>query len=99
MLIAGPLADYVFEPGMRAGGGMAALFASLVGAAPGSGMSLIFIFGGILAIGVAFAGYLIPVIRDAETILPDHDALPSAHTEALEGGVNEMGQPVLADPP
>ena len=99
MLIAGPLADYVFEPGMRAGGGMAALFASLVGAAPGSGMSLIFIFGGILAIGVAFAGYLIPVIRDAETILPDHYALPSAHTEALEGGVNEMGQPVLADPP
>ena len=99
MLIAGPLADYVFEPGMRAGGGMAALFASLVGAAPGSGMSLIFILGGILAIGVAIAGYLITIIRDAETILPDHDALPSAHTEALEGGVNEMGQPVLADPP
>jgi MFS family permease len=99
MLIAGPLADYVFEPGMRAGGGMTALFAGLVGAAPGSGMSLIFIFGGILAIGVSVAGFLVPVIRDAETILPDHDALASAHAEPLEGGLSEAGLPALADPP
>src|SRR3990172_4785526 len=49
MLIAGPLADFVFEPGMRSGGGMAALFAGLVGSAPGSGMGLVFIFGGLLA--------------------------------------------------
>ena len=99
MLIAGPLADFVFEPGKRSGGGMAVLFAGLVGSAPGSGMGLIFIFGGLLALAVAVSGYFIPVVRDVETVLPDHDAIPSAQVETYPGGSGEAGQPALADPP
>ena len=74
MLLAGPLADYVFEPAMMPGGAWADTFGGLVGTGPGAGMSLIFIVAGLLSVLVGLAGYAVPVIRDVETILPDHDA-------------------------
>lgn len=76
MLIAGPLADKVFEPAMSTNSSLSDAFSSLVGMGPGAGMSLIFIFGGILGTLVGIGGYLVPVIRDAETILPDQESLP-----------------------
>jgi len=72
--IAGPLADRVMEPAMQGGGTFAQLFGHVVGVGPGAGMSLIFVFMGILAASVGLVGYLFPVIRNAEDILPDHDA-------------------------
>lgn len=72
MLLAGPLADFVFEPGMMAGGSMAALFGWLVGTGPGAGMALIFVISGLLGSLIGVVGYLIPTIRNAEDILPDH---------------------------
>jgi hypothetical protein len=84
MLVAGPLADRAFEPAMQAGGAVSASFAWLVGVNPGAGMALIFIFCGLLATSVGISGYLIPVVRDAETILPDQDTLPAASSERLE---------------
>jgi hypothetical protein len=44
-------------------------------------MALIFILCGLLATGVGISGYLVPVIRDAETLLPDQDTLPAAGSE------------------
>ncbi|HEX6384221.1 MAG TPA: hypothetical protein VF177_06090 [Anaerolineae bacterium] len=44
--VAGPLADNVFEPGMRAGGSLASAFSWLVGTGPGAGMALMFIVEG-----------------------------------------------------
>ncbi|MFN2145050.1 MAG: MFS transporter [Anaerolineales bacterium] len=74
MLIAGPLADQVFEPAMTtSGSGMANLFGGITGTGPGTGMSLIFLIAGILGIIGALSGYLIPVVRNAEDLLPDHD--------------------------
>jgi MFS transporter, DHA3 family, macrolide efflux protein len=73
MLIAGPLADKGLEPAMLSGGTLATVFGPWVGTGPGSGISVIFVVCGILASLVGLAGYLIPVIREAETILPDHD--------------------------
>ncbi len=72
MLIAGPLADRVFTPGMIEGGSLAPTFGWLVGVGPGSGISLMFVIAGLLGIIVALCAYLFPAIRDAETILPDH---------------------------
>jgi len=77
MLVAGPLADFVFEPAMRPGGSLSNRFAWLVGQQPGAGMALLFILSGLLATAVGVIGYLVPVVRDAEIILPDHDALPA----------------------
>jgi MFS family permease len=78
MGIAGPLADRVFEPGMRAGGNLADTFGGLVGVGPGSGMALMLVLFGILATCVGLGGYAVRAVRDAEILLPDHDAAPQA---------------------
>jgi MFS family permease len=74
MLLAGPLADRVFEPAMQAGGRWAATFGWLVGTGPGAGMGLILVIVGLLGALAGVIGYAVPTIRDAERILPDHDA-------------------------
>lgn len=72
MLLAGPLADQVFEPAMREGGALAGTFGWLVGTGAGAGMALMFVITGALGVLVGSAGYLFKAIRDAETLLPDH---------------------------
>ncbi len=77
MLLVGPLADRVFEPAMRAGGSLAPVFGGLLGTGRGAGMALMIVFSG-LVVGLAGAiPYAIPVVRNAETLLPDHDAAPA----------------------
>ena len=75
-LIAGPLADWVFEPAMQPGGGLAGTFGWLVGTGDGTGMSLILALCGIGIALVAIVGYMTRVVRNAEDILPDFDAIP-----------------------
>ncbi len=75
-LVAGPLADKVFEPAMQEGGGLADTFGWLVGTGTGAGMSLILVICGIGVALVAIAGYATRVVRNAEDILPDFDAIP-----------------------
>ena len=77
-LLAIPLADRWLGPAMLADGALAPSFGWLVGTGPGAGLSLIFIGTGALAALVALIGYLVPAVRNVETILPDHDALPAA---------------------
>lgn len=72
MFLSGFLADRVFEPAMQPGGGWADSFGWLVGVGPGAGMGLLLVISGLLTALVAFSGYLIPAIRNAETVLPDH---------------------------
>jgi hypothetical protein len=72
-LIAGPLADKVMEPAMQAGGSLAPTFSWLVGSGPGAGMALVLVFVGLAAAMVGPVGYLARPVRDAESILPDHD--------------------------
>ncbi len=75
LLIAGPLADFVLEPSMRTGGSLTGTFGWLVGTGPGAGIALMFIFSGLVTLLVGLGGYAVPAIREAETRLPDHDAL------------------------
>lgn len=72
-IIAGVLADYVFEPAMRGDTAMAARFGPLVGTGPGAGMGLIMVLCGLLSLLVPTIAYFVPAIRNAETLLPDHD--------------------------
>ena len=72
-LIAGVLADFVFEPAMSADTPMAAIFGPLVGTGPGAGMGLIMVLCGLLGLMVPVIAFFIPAIRNAESILPDHD--------------------------
>jgi MFS transporter, DHA3 family, macrolide efflux protein len=72
LVIAGPLADLIFEPQMQPGGALAETFGWLVGVGPGAGMGLMFVASGLLCLVVALGAYAIPQIRDLEANLPDH---------------------------
>ena len=79
-LLAGPLADQLFEPAMRPGGGLAAIFGGLLGTGPGAGMAFMFLCTSIMGTIVCLSGYWFPNVRQVEADLPDHviDALPTA---------------------
>jgi len=77
-IIGGTMADFVLEPAMRAGGFLPDTFGWLVGTGPGSGMGLLMLICGVLISLVGVAGYFIPVIRNAEDLLPDHEQIPGA---------------------
>lgn len=83
MLIAGPIADRVFEPAMQSGGTLVNIFGGLVGVGPGAGIAVLFLITGVLGMIAGFGGYLFPAIRNAEDILPDHDIQPIAPPEAI----------------
>ncbi|NWG11615.1 MFS transporter [Candidatus Bathyarchaeota archaeon] len=74
MLLAGPLADQVFEPALMSGGSLEGVFGGLVGIGDGAGMALMLVIAGILGVSVGLGGYAIRTVRNAEDMLPDHDA-------------------------
>jgi DHA3 family macrolide efflux protein-like MFS transporter len=71
-LIAGPLADRMFEPARRQP--VWRSVAWLVGAGPGAGMGLMFVVAGALVVGLSLAVYAIPAVRRLEADLPNHAA-------------------------
>ena len=74
-IIGGTLADFVLEPAMKTHSGLANVFGPLFGHAPGAGMGLLYSMCGLGVILVGLTGYSIRPVREAETILPDHDQL------------------------
>lgn len=77
-ILAGVLADFVFEPRMLAGGVMTSAFSPLVGSGPGAGMGLLVAICGLGAALVGLLGYFIQPVRAAEDLLPDYDQLALA---------------------
>jgi MFS family permease len=76
-LVAGPLADFVFEPAMQPGGRLAAIFAPLVGTGAGAGIALLYVLTAILMLLVGVGGYAFRTLREVETLIPDHDGTSS----------------------
>ena len=82
-IIAGLMADKWLEPSMTSGTtSLATTFSSWVGTGPGSGMALLLIFSSLGAALVGLSGYFVPFIRNAESILPDHDQLEKVDASA-----------------
>ena len=71
-LIAGPLADTVFEPAMGPDGSLAPIFGPLFGTGPGTGIALLYTLTAVLMLGVGLGGYGFQTLRNVETILPDY---------------------------
>ncbi len=71
-LLAGPLADRVFEPAMAVSGSLSGIFGWLVGTGPGAGMGLMFACTSILGMAMSLSGYLFRSVRNVENDLPDH---------------------------
>jgi DHA3 family macrolide efflux protein-like MFS transporter len=82
-IIAGSLADFVLEPAMRTDSALTSTFGWLVGTGPGAGMGLLLIICGVLGALVGLAGYFIPAIYNAESLLPDHDQLEKVAEPAI----------------
>lgn len=81
-IVAGPLADRLFEPAMQPGGALAGIFGGLLGTGPGVGMALIMAICGMIGASFSLVGYLFPVVRNVETIIADHDAVLAAPGKA-----------------
>ncbi|MCL6581287.1 MAG: MFS transporter, partial [Firmicutes bacterium] len=82
-LLAGPLADRVFEPAMRGGEGtLARLFGGLVGTGAGAGMALIMLGCALLGLVAVFGAYFVRSVREVETIVPDFDEARPVETAA-----------------
>ncbi len=74
MAVAGPLADEVFEPLMLIDDrGIGRILGPVFGNAPGSGMSVLISLSGILVVLVGVGAFRFKIIRDVETLIPDHD--------------------------
>jgi len=70
-LLAGYLADSIFEPGITSGS-LNSVFGSVFGVNAGAGIGAVIAIGGLIGIIKGFAGYIIKPVREIETILPDH---------------------------
>ena len=66
--IAGPLADYVFEPAMQPGGPLAHLFGDIFGVGIGAGMALQTALFASLGVLIALGGYRVRRLRQVEVI-------------------------------
>ncbi|MEM7344136.1 MAG: MFS transporter, partial [Chloroflexota bacterium] len=71
-LVAGPLADYVFEPAFAENGRLVPSLGWFVGTGPGAGMGLMFACTAVLGMVVSGSGYLFSAVRNVEDELPDH---------------------------
>ncbi len=89
MLLAGPVADRVFEPAMMPGGTLAPAFEGLVGLGTGAGMALMLALAGALETTIVLSGFAFRSIRDIEALLPDHAA--QAVSPVQKAGVEHDG--------
>lgn len=71
LLVAGPLADYVFEPLLAADGPLAGNIGQIIGTGPGRGIGLLFVILGLLNLLAIAIAYSYPRIRKVEDELPD----------------------------
>ncbi len=80
-MVAGPLAQYVFEPLLAQGGPLAGSVGRFIGTGPGRGIGFLFIIMGGLTLLLVVCGYLYPRLRLLEDELadtvPDAGALPA----------------------
>ncbi len=70
-LVAGPIADKLFEPLLASDGPLVRGIGHIIGVGPGRGIGLLFFVMGVLKVAASLGGYLYPRIRLVEDELPD----------------------------
>ncbi|MEM8612131.1 MAG: MFS transporter [Cyanobacteria bacterium P01_H01_bin.105] len=80
-LVAGPLADYVFEPAMASGGWLAPVFGPWLGTGSGSGIALLYCGSAIAIITVGSLGYCFTTLRKVEQLIPDTETVHTPFSE------------------
>jgi len=87
LLVVGPLADNVFEPGMQPGGQLAQLFGGLVAPGRGGGFALMQVLAGMLGATVILCALLFRPLRDVETIMPDYQPVEEPERDTPQPAV------------
>ncbi|MCE9667442.1 MFS transporter [Myxococcus stipitatus] len=82
-LLAGPLADKLFEPWMSTDGALASSAGRILGTGPGRGIALLYVTLGVLSAINVLVAWLSPRVRNVEEDLPD--ALPGAPAAPKHG--------------
>jgi hypothetical protein len=91
-LLAGFLADQVFEPLLLEGGGWASgTIGQIVGVGPGRGIGLLFMISGLTLVVVSLIAWANPRLRNLEMELPDF--LPEAEAEEDKETDTAVSQP------
>lgn len=90
MVMAGPLADGVFEPLLQEDGALAGTVGNVIGVGPGRGIAFLFIILGGLSLVFTLIAYLYPRLRNLEDEIPDFDEV-DADSDQL------VATPVAAD--
>jgi MFS family permease len=88
-VLAGPLADEVFEPLLAGGGPLTGSIGRIIGTGQGRGIGLMFILMGALTVLVTIGGLLYPRIRLVE------DELPDVITDETPNAINSGESPVV----
>jgi DHA3 family macrolide efflux protein-like MFS transporter len=91
-VVAGPLADRVFEPLMAVNGHLAGTFGKMLGMGPGRGIGLLFVAMGLLLVLITAGCSLFPHLRQVEDELPDAVASQPISAEACRKPL----KPILA---
>ncbi len=87
MLMAGPLADSVFEPLLQEDGALADTVGAVIGVGPGRGIAFLFIILGGLSIMFTLIAFMYPRLRNLEEEIPDYDQL-EGHVAAEAVGID-----------
>ena len=67
-LIAGPLADYILEPAMRANGYLNPLLGGILGSQAGAGMALLYVICSLSMLTVGIGGLMLPKLRNLQEL-------------------------------
>ena len=92
-VIAGPLADRVFEPLLAVNGPLAGGIGQVLGTGPGRGIGLLFVTMGLLLVLITTIGSLSPRLRQVEDELPDAVTGQPIHAEAGKGSLSPLPLP------
>lgn len=93
LIVAGPLADHVFEPLMREGGPLAASVGRWIGVGPGRGSGLFMIVLGLLSLLSVIAGFRSRSLRNLNEEIPDAvEGTPAGGPVPAPSGADEPGR-------
>ncbi|MBC6430912.1 MFS transporter [Nostoc sp. HG1] len=73
-LIAGPLADRIFEPAMKSENLSTSILARIFGTGTGAGMSIIYVLCALCMLIVGVCGYQFRILHNLEQSMPDGDS-------------------------